>query len=121
MRLRDRGRRSTWCDELFTREGAKVVFGDMLDDDGRQVEAEIRFQYLDFSASTDYRSSHLYDTLPPYVIRRLLLETHGAGKRQRTFPYLAIPENTRPSSSYLMKALLSSYDARSWGISIKSE
>ena len=26
---------------MFTREGAKVVFGDILDDDGRQVEAEI--------------------------------------------------------------------------------
>lgn len=29
---------------LFAREGAKVVFGDILDDDGRQVEAEIRAQ-----------------------------------------------------------------------------
>ena len=26
---------------MFTREGAKVVFGDVLDDDGRRVEAEI--------------------------------------------------------------------------------
>ena len=26
---------------MFTREGAKVVFGDILDDDGRKVEAEI--------------------------------------------------------------------------------
>ena len=26
---------------MFTREGAKVVFGDVLDDEGRQVEAEI--------------------------------------------------------------------------------
>ena len=28
--------------KLFTREGAKVVFGDILDAEGRQVEAEIR-------------------------------------------------------------------------------
>jgi NAD(P)-dependent dehydrogenase (short-subunit alcohol dehydrogenase family) len=27
---------------LFVREGAKVVFGDILDDDGKKVEAEIR-------------------------------------------------------------------------------
>ena len=26
---------------LFAREGAKVVFGDVLDDQGKQVEAEI--------------------------------------------------------------------------------
>ena len=29
---------------LFTREGAKVVFGDILDEEGKQVEAEIRSQ-----------------------------------------------------------------------------
>jgi NAD(P)-dependent dehydrogenase (short-subunit alcohol dehydrogenase family) len=29
---------------LFAREGAKVVFGDILDDDGRQVESDIRAQ-----------------------------------------------------------------------------
>ena len=28
--------------KLFAREGARVVFGDMLDDAGRQVEADIR-------------------------------------------------------------------------------
>ena len=27
--------------KMFAREGAKVVFGDILDDEGRQVEAEI--------------------------------------------------------------------------------
>ena len=27
---------------LFSREGAKVVFGDVLDDEGQKVEAEIR-------------------------------------------------------------------------------
>ena len=27
---------------LFTQEGAKVVFGDILDDEGKQVESEIR-------------------------------------------------------------------------------
>ncbi len=30
--------------KLFTYEGAKVVFGDILDEEGRQVEAEIRAQ-----------------------------------------------------------------------------
>src|SRR5205085_8367451 len=29
---------------LFTQEGAKVVFGDILDAEGKQVEAEIRAQ-----------------------------------------------------------------------------
>ena len=28
--------------KLFAQEGAKVVFGDIRDDEGRQVEAEIR-------------------------------------------------------------------------------
>ena len=28
--------------KMFTREGARVVFGDILDDEGKQVEAEIR-------------------------------------------------------------------------------
>jgi NAD(P)-dependent dehydrogenase (short-subunit alcohol dehydrogenase family) len=28
--------------KLFVREGAQVVFGDVLDDEGRQVEAEVR-------------------------------------------------------------------------------
>jgi NAD(P)-dependent dehydrogenase (short-subunit alcohol dehydrogenase family) len=30
--------------KLFTREGAKVVFGDILDDEGKHVEEEIRLQ-----------------------------------------------------------------------------
>ena len=31
---------------MFAREGAKVVFGDVLDDEGREVEAEIEAVYL---------------------------------------------------------------------------
>ena len=30
--------------KMFTQEGAKVVFGDILDEEGRQVEAAIRAQ-----------------------------------------------------------------------------
>lgn len=48
--------------KLFTREGAKVVFGDILDDLGRQVEAEIRelggeatYVHLDVTREEDWR------------------------------------------------------------------
>src|SRR5918996_3639953 len=47
---------------LFTREGAKVVFGDILDDDGKHVEEEIRAQggkaiyvHLDVTQAQDWQ------------------------------------------------------------------
>lgn len=47
---------------LFVREGAKVVFGDILDETGRQVEAEIRatggdatYVHLDVTLEADWR------------------------------------------------------------------
>jgi 3alpha(or 20beta)-hydroxysteroid dehydrogenase len=47
--------------ELFTREGAKVVFGDILDADGKRVEAAIRtaggeasYVHLDVTSETDW-------------------------------------------------------------------
>src|SRR5215472_17058753 len=50
--------------KLFAREGAKVVFGDMLDDAGRQVEADIRaaggeatYVYLDVTRDDDWREA----------------------------------------------------------------
>src|SRR2546422_8640290 len=47
---------------LFVREGAAVVFGDVLDDDGKKVEAEIRASggrathvHLNVTRETDWR------------------------------------------------------------------
>src|SRR5947209_12120818 len=48
---------------LFVREGAAVVFGDELDDDGKKVEAEIRasggratYVHLNVTRETDWRA-----------------------------------------------------------------
>ena len=50
--------------KLFAREGARVVFGDMLDDAGRQVEADIRaaggeatYVHLDVTSDDDWREA----------------------------------------------------------------
>jgi NAD(P)-dependent dehydrogenase (short-subunit alcohol dehydrogenase family) len=50
--------------ELFTREGAKVVFGDILDADGKRVEAAIRtaggeasYVHLDVTSETDWQNA----------------------------------------------------------------
>src|SRR3989475_13287685 len=47
---------------LFVREGAAVVFGDVLDDDGKKVEAEIRasggratYVHLNVTREADWR------------------------------------------------------------------
>jgi cyclopentanol dehydrogenase len=49
---------------LFVREGAAVVFGDVLDDDGKKVEAEIRatggqatYVHLDVTREADWRAA----------------------------------------------------------------
>ena len=49
---------------MLAREGAKVVFGDVLDDDGRKVEAEIResgheatYVHLDVTREVDWRAA----------------------------------------------------------------
>ena len=49
---------------MFAREGAKVVFGDVLDDEGKQVEAEINesggeatYVHLDVTREDDWRSA----------------------------------------------------------------
>src|SRR5438876_5807010 len=49
---------------LFVREGAAVVFGDVLDDDGKKVEAEIRasggratYVHLNVTRETDWRAA----------------------------------------------------------------
>ena len=48
--------------QMFVREGAKVVFGDVLDDEGRQVEAEVRaargeatYVHLNVTSEADWR------------------------------------------------------------------
>ena len=50
--------------KLFAQEGAKVVFGDILDDEGRQVEAAIRqaggeatYVHLDVAQETDWQKA----------------------------------------------------------------
>ena len=50
--------------KLFAREGAKVVFGDVLDDQGKQVEAEMRasggeatYVHLDVTKAADWRAA----------------------------------------------------------------
>src|SRR2546428_6850877 len=50
--------------ELFTREGAKVVFGDILDADGKRVEAAIRtaggeasYVHLDVTSEVDWQNA----------------------------------------------------------------
>ena len=50
--------------KLFAKEGAKVVFGDILDDEGKQVEAEIHetggdalYVHLDVTQETDWRAA----------------------------------------------------------------
>ena len=49
---------------LFAREGAKVVFGDVLDDEGKKVEAEIAesggdalYVHLDVTRESDWRAA----------------------------------------------------------------
>src|ERR671931_2253153 len=50
--------------KLFAREGAHVVLGDVLDEEGRQVEAEIRtaggaatYVHLDVTREDDWRAA----------------------------------------------------------------
>jgi NAD(P)-dependent dehydrogenase (short-subunit alcohol dehydrogenase family) len=50
--------------KLFAHEGARVVFGDVLDDEGRQVEAEVRaaggaatYVHLDVANESDWREA----------------------------------------------------------------
>ncbi|MCI0780187.1 MAG: SDR family NAD(P)-dependent oxidoreductase, partial [Chloroflexi bacterium] len=50
--------------KLFAQEGAKVVFGDILDDQGKQVEAEINeaggealYVHLDVTQEADWESA----------------------------------------------------------------
>ena len=50
--------------KLFCREGATVVFGDVLDDEGHKVEAEIRaaggeatYVHLNVTSESDWRAA----------------------------------------------------------------
>src|ERR687887_2441339 len=79
--------------KLFAREGAHVVFGDVLDEDGRHVEAEIRtaggdatYVHLDVTPEDDWRAAvalaeHTYGRLnvlvnnAGIVIRKSIEET----------------------------------------------
>jgi len=79
--------------KLLAREGAQVVFGDVLDEEGRQVEAEIRtaggdatYVHLDVTSEDDWRAAvalaeHTYGRLnvlvnnAGIVIRKSIEET----------------------------------------------
>src|SRR5215471_4446636 len=79
--------------KLFAREGAQVVFGDVLDEEGRQVEAEIRtaggdatYMHLNVTSENDWRAAvdlaeHTYGRLnvlvnnAGIVIRKSIEET----------------------------------------------
>src|SRR5437867_10377250 len=68
---------------LFVREGASVVFGDVLDDDGKKVEAEIRasggratYVHLNVTRETDWRAGGGPAAQP-------CGELHGAGNNPR--------------------------------------
>ncbi|WP_089939891.1 SDR family NAD(P)-dependent oxidoreductase [Candidatus Entotheonella palauensis] len=76
---------------LFTREGARVIFGDVLDDQGRELEAEVRaaggdarYVHLDVTNESDWEEAvgtavQLYDRLDILVnnagiVRRYSIE-----------------------------------------------
>src|SRR5437016_10468200 len=68
---------------LFVREGASVVFGDVLDDDGKKVEAEIRasggratYVHLNVTRETDWRAG-------PAPARHTRGQVGGAGDKAR--------------------------------------
>ena len=77
--------------QLFAREGARVVFGDVLDGEGRQIEAEVRaaggaatYVHLDVANESDWREAvgtavQVYDRLDILVnnagiVRRASIE-----------------------------------------------
>ena len=73
--------------KLFAREGAKGVTGDVLDDDGRQTEAEInelggecRFVYLDV-ANEEIWISAIADTVSCFGKLNILVNNAGVVSR----------------------------------------
>ena len=73
--------------KLFAREGAKVVIGDVLDDEGRQTEAEINelggeclFVHLDV-ASEDSWQSAIADTVSRFGKLNILVNNAGIVSR----------------------------------------
>ena len=69
--------------KLFAREGAQVVFGDVLDEDGRQVETEIRttggdatYVHLDETSEDDWRAAV---ALAEHTYGRLNVLVNNAG------------------------------------------
>jgi NAD(P)-dependent dehydrogenase (short-subunit alcohol dehydrogenase family) len=69
--------------KLFAREGAHVVFGDVLDEEGRQVEAEIRtaggdatYVHLDVTSEDHWRAAV---ALAEHTYRRLNILVNNAG------------------------------------------
>src|ERR671922_1388955 len=74
---------------LFVREGAKVVFGDILDADGQKVEAEIRasggdatYVHLDVTSERDWRAA--VDTaVRQYGMLNVLVNNAGIIIRKR--------------------------------------
>src|SRR5437867_10487013 len=80
---------------LFVREGAAVVFGDVLDDDGKKVEAEIRasggratYVHLNVTRETDWRGRRgpadeaCGEEAPAAELPRPVGRPHGSDRQQ---------------------------------------
>src|SRR5207244_8698882 len=77
---RGQGAAETW---MFVREGAAVVFGDVLDDEGKKVEAEIRaaggqvtYVHLNVTREVDWRAA-VATTVQTYGKLNVLVNNAG--------------------------------------------
>ena len=75
---------------LFVREGAKVVFGDILDDEGKKVEAEIRraggeatYVHLNVTREADWRAA-VTTAVERYGKLNVLVNNAGIVLRRRS-------------------------------------
>ena len=75
---------------MFVREGASVVFGDILDDEGKKVEAEIRaaggeatYVHLDVTREADWRAA-VATAVRPYGKLNVLVNNAGILFRRRS-------------------------------------
>ena len=74
--------------KMFAQEGAKVVFGDILDDEGRKVEAEIRelggeatYVHLDVSQEADWQKA-VQTAVGAYGKLNVLVNNAGIASRK---------------------------------------
>ena len=69
---------------MFAQEGAKVVFRDVLDEDGMKVEAGIR----EIAVETTYLHLHLYNNCKLDTSRRNKLPFNNPIKRPSDSPFV---------------------------------